>query len=158
MHATDLEPYVVANGLKWYFICEMLYLPVSSLVRTSIALFLLQLSPPRNLRITVYTVITSVWILFVVTLFILVFQCSPPAFLWEQILGADGSCWQSGIIPSITVTHSVISSVIDFLLALLPVALVRKVKLSLRTKAMVVGILGLGVSYDDSLLKIARRS
>jgi len=136
-------------ALHSWFICEVLYAPLSALVRSSIALFLLRIATVKWHRYTIYGTLIIVWALSIPFFFILLFQCNPPQHFYEQVLdpAPSGTCINHAIVPRATIAHSVIGALMDFVLALLPIAILWDVKLSKRTKAGVAALLGMGLLY-----------
>jgi len=137
-------------ALHAWFLCEVIYAPLSALVRTSIAVFLLRIATNKIHRGMIYGSIISVWTMSVVYFFLLLFQCRPMSYFYEQILGIPGSCISSHAVPRATIAHSVISAAMDFILALLPVTMLHHVQLNKRTKASISMLLGMGVLYVSS--------
>ena len=118
------------------------------MIRTSIAVFLLRIATVKAHRRIIYGNITCIWLLTVIYLFIMIYQCSPPSYFYEQILpGHSGVCPDKNRVPRATIAHSIISALTDFILALLPIAILWDVKLNKRTKATIATLLGLGVLY-----------
>ncbi|KAK4207253.1 hypothetical protein QBC37DRAFT_456178 [Rhypophila decipiens] len=141
-------------ALTSWFICEVLYAPLSALIRTSIALFLLRIATVKWHRYTIYGTLGIVWALSIPFFFILVFQCNPPEHFYDQVLDDEhgGTCLDHHIVPHATIAHSVISALMDFVLALLPIAILWNVKLSKRTKAGVAALLGMGLFAGVALV------
>lgn len=75
-------------------------------------------------------------------------QCTPPSFFWEgpsRIPGAHGSCINKAVVPISTIVHSVLSAISDWILALLPIAMLWSVQINLRTKISVAVLLSTGL-------------
>lgn len=77
--------------------------------------------------------------------FILVFQCTPVSYFWNQAYGYKGYCVDRNVIPVAVVVHSILSALSDWCLGLLPVALLWNVKINRRTKVIIVILLSLGM-------------
>ncbi|KAM7190651.1 putative integral membrane protein [Naviculisporaceae sp. PSN 640] len=134
-------------ALHSWFLCEVIYAPLSALIRTSIGFFLLRIATVKWHRYTIYGTLGVVWALTLPFFSLLLFQCFPPEHFYKQILpeASSGSCLEHTIVPLVTMAHSVIFSLIDFVLALFPIAILWNVQLSKRTKAGVAALLGTGV-------------
>lgn len=134
-------------ALHSWFLCELLYAPLSALIRTSIGLFLLRIATVKWHRYIIFGTLGVVWALSVPFFFILLFQCSPPEHFYEQVLpdAPHGTCLKNTVVPRATLAHSVISALMDLVLAMLPIAILWDVKLGKRTKAGVAALLGMGL-------------
>jgi hypothetical protein len=131
-------------ALHAWLLCEVIYAPLSALIRTSIAVFLLRIAAVRAHKYIIYGNLLSIWILATVYFFTLLFQCNPVSYFYEQVLGHPGSCIDPDIVPRATIAQSVISAITDFILALLPISILWDIRLNKRTKAGVAALLGLG--------------
>ena len=76
-------------------------------------------------------------------LFLIIFQCSPYSYFWAQYAGEKGNCLNPTIVPNATLAHSAVSFVSDVILSVLPIFLVKDLKMNIRTKISVAVILGL---------------
>lgn len=143
-HVDQLTPEGAAIGLKAWYLCEVLYAPLSALVRTSVAVFLLKIAAAKTHRIIIYVNLAVIWILSIVYFFLMLLQCDPPSFFWEQVLGAPGHCLDPRVVPDATYAHSAIGAVCDWSLALLPIWMLWNVKLNVRTKVTIGILLSMG--------------
>ena len=146
-HTKDLTPEGAVIALRAWWICEVLYSPIVFLIRSSVAVFLLSIAVKTSHKYIIYINIGVIWVVSVVYFFILVVQCSPVSFFWMQAVGAKGSCIDSKIVPAATIAYSVISAIGDWVLGLLPVAMLWNIQLNKRTKAIVSFLLSLGILY-----------
>lgn len=98
-------------------------------------------------RCTIYGTVGVVWALSLPFFFLFLFRCYPPEHYYEQVLpdAPTGTCLEHTIVPHATIVHSVVFALIDFVLALLPIAVLWDVKLSKRTKSGVAALLGMGL-------------
>ena len=81
-----------------------------------------------------------------VTLFgVLMGQCEPVSYFWDR-MSQPGHCDPTTVIRTLYV-YSVSSAICDFILGLLPVALVWGLQMNTRTKISVVCILSMGCVY-----------
>lgn len=151
-HATQLTVEETYLGLKTWYISELMYAPLSAMVRTSVALFLLRVASKAIHRWIIYVDLVIVWIMSLVFLFIAAFQCNPPSFFYNQALGAKGQCVDVNLVPSATIVHSIVGAVCDIVFAGLPVAMLWNVQLNKRTKIVVALLLGMGAVAGIALL------
>lgn len=129
-----------------------MYAPLSAMVRTSVALFLLRVATNPIHRWIIIADITIVWIVGVVFLFIVLFQCSPPSYFYDQALGAKGTCMDINVVPNAVISQSVIGAVCDLVFAGLPVAMLWNVQLNKRTKVVIALLLSMGAIAGVALL------
>ncbi|KAK3362788.1 integral membrane protein [Lasiosphaeria hispida] len=141
-----------STALYSWLLCEVIYPPLSALIRTSIAVFLLRIATVKTHRYIIHFSIATTWMLSLVYLFLLLFQCTPISHYYEQVLGQPGSCIDKDVVPSMTIAHSIISALTDFLLALLPAVMLWDVKLNKRTKTWIATLLGMGLLAGIALI------
>lgn len=148
-HAVDLTPGGASVALRAWWLCEVLYSPLVLLIRTSIALILLRIATNPVHRWVVYVDMGLVWVLTVAYFFVVVFQCTPVSYFWTQVLGEEqargGRCADGRVVPVGTIALSAVSAVSDWILGLLPIAVLWNVQLSRRTKAAISLLLGVGL-------------
>ncbi|KAI1370105.1 hypothetical protein F4677DRAFT_439255 [Hypoxylon crocopeplum] len=70
-------------------------------------------------------------------------QCNPPRALWSQVRGAV--CLEPSIQANFATFTCAYSSFLDFVLALIPITFVRKLRMSIQTKIGLCVLLGMGV-------------
>ncbi|KAK0703817.1 hypothetical protein B0T26DRAFT_658684, partial [Lasiosphaeria miniovina] len=105
------------------------------------ALFLLRIFMARAHRYIIYASVVCILVMSFVYLFIVLFQCSPISHFYGQVLGQPGTCVDQNIVPGATTAFSVVSAAVDFVLALMPIAILWNVRLGKPTKF---GIAALG--------------
>jgi hypothetical protein len=148
MHITSVTKEEASYGLRAWFICQIIYIPVAILVRTSICIFEYRLLAQPRLRKIIQANLVCIWVMGVISFFIVLFQCNPPSYFWEYLYeGGSHSCQASYMVPNTILAHSVVSCVNDLILAILPITLLRKTQLPSRIKAAAAGLLGLGILY-----------
>jgi hypothetical protein len=109
--------------------------------KVSIGMFLLRVTirPIHRWIINIamgLTVLTGLVFFFVTLL-----QCNPMSFFWNQ--KQTGSCVPIDVIIALTFLYSVVSVICDFTFAILPVFLVWNLNMSLKTRSLLVPILGM---------------
>ncbi|OLN94339.1 hypothetical protein CCHL11_02967 [Colletotrichum chlorophyti] len=141
-----------AISLRAWYICEVLYSPITLAIRTSICLLLLRLAINKVHRWIIYGNLIVVWMISIAFFFIMTFQCMPPSYFWKQMYGEEGSCINLNIVPDATIAHSIISALSDWCIGLLPIALLWNVKLNRRTKTLVAMLLSMGMIAGIALI------
>ncbi|KAI3401680.1 hypothetical protein diail_9344 [Diaporthe ilicicola] len=151
-HIADLTLEETLIGLKAWYICEVIYAAISAMVRTSVALFLLRVATEPIHKWVIYANLGIIYVISTVFTFIAIFQCNPPSYFYEQVLGKPGGCMDVNVVPNAVIAHSVIGAVTDLVFAALPVAMLWDVQLNKRTKFVVALLLGMGAVAGVALL------
>jgi len=148
--ATGQEPqdFTVSTAvvsLRAWYLCEVLYAPISAAIRTSIAVFLLRLANTPLHKAIIWVNLILTWILSLAFFLILLLQCLPLDNFWARLRGQPGKCVDHDVVINATIVHSVLSATSDIVLALLPVALLWRVQLDRGTKVSISLLLSLGI-------------
>lgn len=151
MHIQDVPIEDVVPAIRYEFLVEVLYVATSFFLRISIGLQLWTIVGGAALkgRAAQRVVVASAVLLSscynIAFFFIIIFQCTPVDFFWTQFAGVmDGTCFPQNTIAAISYTHAAISCVVDWTLGLMPIWILWEAMMPLRTKATVVGLLGMG--------------
>lgn len=151
-HMAELTTEEIYIGLKCWYISEILYAPVSAMVRTSVGLFLLRVSVDPCHKWVIIANLSVIYLITIIFMFVVTFQCSPPSYFYEQAIGLEGSCMAITVVPYATIAHSAIGAVCDLVFASLPIAMLWNVQLNKRTKVVVALLLGMGFVAGIALL------
>lgn len=128
---------------RWFG--EFFYVITSVLVKYMVGIFLLRIITSRWQKILIWIVLGVVLIFNIFYLFIVIFQCSPPDHYWLRILGKqEGTCLPKPFISNTAYVGSAINAWGDWMLGLLPIAVVWKLTLRTRDKLLLALVLGLG--------------
>lgn len=77
--------------------------------------------------------------------FMLTLQCQPVEYFWQRMSRpGEGSCMSIDSLIVIAWVYSIVATICDLILGLLPVLLVWKLQMNVRTKFALAGILGMG--------------
>ncbi|KAH8591908.1 hypothetical protein B0O99DRAFT_744136 [Bisporella sp. PMI_857] len=106
------------------------------LVKVSILLLYLRLSPYYLFRIAVWVVMVTTAVYSVLGSFAFLFNCQPIAKTWDITI-TDGKCIN---VAKIAMTHASLSIVTDIAMLILPIALARKLKLPIKQRVGLAGI------------------
>ncbi|KUI60000.1 hypothetical protein VP1G_07232 [Cytospora mali] len=140
------------TGLKAWYLCEVLYAPTSAMVRTSVALFLHRIASESLHKWIIRVNLGVVYLISTVFFFVVIFQCSPPRYFYEQVMGQPGTCMDIDIVPDVTIAHSAIGAACDLVFASLPIVMLWKVQLNKRTKVVIALLLSMGFVAGIALL------
>ncbi|ETS87520.1 hypothetical protein PFICI_01348 [Pestalotiopsis fici W106-1] len=147
-HTEELTPSGIEVALRAWYFCEVLYAPLSALIRTSIAIFILRLATKPWQKWTIWINITVIWLISIVYFFLMALQCLPSNYFWQGPIAVPevrGSCMDHNVVPIATIVHSIVSAVSDWTLGLLPIAMLWKVNINRRTKISIAVLLGMGL-------------
>ncbi|KAJ9621217.1 hypothetical protein H2203_007269 [Taxawa tesnikishii (nom. ined.)] len=162
-HIWDLETSDAEKALKYWFFCELFYILATSVLKVSIALFLLRIAvtPMHRWILRIFAVATMC---FAIPYFLVVLlQCSPISFWWE-LKGTEGRCINATVIVDLTYVCSALNALADWTFGILPVFVVRDLQMNKRTKRVVMFLLGFAAMYVfhlgliDALLKPANHN
>lgn len=134
----DPDNYDTNNMLGWP--AQILLFAAICLLKLSIMLLILRMKNSRKLKIVLGIAMAGLVITNGGVIIILLAECRPMGY-WRE----DATCWDPKVrIYSIyfTIAYSIVT---DFLCSLLPLVVVWKVRIPLRTKAMVVGLMSMGL-------------
>jgi hypothetical protein len=131
-------------GMKYIFVCEILYVLATAVAKLSIGVYFLRLSSKTYQIRIIYTTMTVVMVYSTMYLLLLPFQCTPVSYIWRQYGNGQGSCLSHNVIANVAYAHAAMSAVTDWSFGILPVFFVWKMKMDPRTKLSVILILSLG--------------
>ncbi|KAK5807482.1 hypothetical protein VI817_001740 [Penicillium citrinum] len=146
-HKDDLSASDKTAAIKWGWINQALSILATSLGKLSIVAFLQQIHGPehRGRVIGLWALATSNLVVNVVTIAIIMTQCSPPGKLWNDKL--QGSCSGRQRNEAIAYFQGSWSAFCDLALALYPIVFLWSVKLRMRVKIGLCVLMGLGVMF-----------
>lgn len=114
--------------------------------KISIGMFLLRVTVNKVHRWVIYIAMGLTVLTGLVFFFTTLLQCSPISFFWNKSL-ENGWCISVDVIIGLTFFYSVVSVICDFTFAILPMFLVWGLNMSLRTRLVLIPILGMGCVY-----------
>jgi hypothetical protein len=149
-HFENIPVNNIPSALYFWWLCELLYTVTTVFIRLSIAVFLLRITATPLHRFFIYATLAVVLAFSTFYLFLVIFQCTPVNFFWNQAkLGdpsiAGGYCVARDVVPNASIAHSVISFLADWILGLLPILLLWEVQMNSRTKISISVILSMGL-------------
>ncbi|TKX22096.1 hypothetical protein C1H76_5729 [Elsinoe australis] len=142
-HIADLEPPVIRQTLKYFFISQVVYKMSISFTKLSILLFyrrLFYIHARFRMACNILMAVVVGWIF--AAFFATVFQCTPVAFAYDKkVGGGKGHCinltasWYSNAVFNITS---------DFVITLLPMPVISSLQMRTREKVMLCALFALG--------------
>ncbi|KAF2640820.1 hypothetical protein P280DRAFT_399457, partial [Massarina eburnea CBS 473.64] len=115
-----------------------------SLVKLSVAFFLLRIIQRPQYRLVLYCMIAILVPSTLVWTFTLLFQCTPVAAAWNPELRSNAQCMSRTTYRNLNVFNSSINAATDLSLAILPLSIVWGLRVSLHAKLSLAAVLGLG--------------
>ncbi|KAK4889505.1 hypothetical protein LTR27_011680 [Elasticomyces elasticus] len=132
--------------MQWEFVHGLCIVPAVVLVKISVAFFLMRLAPKKTWRIFLWGSIAFLVCFAVSCLGTLIFQCTPIDAAWKPILAAQPTtrCYSKDTYSFIGLFNSIVNICTDVLFAVLPIPIIIKLQVNLRTKITLGVILSLG--------------
>ncbi|KAL6359139.1 hypothetical protein LRP88_07356 [Fusarium phalaenopsidis] len=124
----------IAVGFQAWYFGELIYGLLTVFVRLSVALFLFQLCTNPIHKWVLTGCLSAVMITSLVYLAAAFFQCLPIAYYWERFSGTErkGHCSTSRLVPNAAIILSIVGALSDWLIALIPVAILAGVAMIAR--------------------------
>ena len=135
----------VSVGLHYWFLSEIFYVLTCLFLRVSVAILLVRIASTKLQRLLIYFALFLMCLISTAFLFVVIFQCHPVDYYWEQYLFEKGSCISANVIADTAYAHSGVSFAADCILGLLPIWLLWKVQISLKRKLAIASLLGMGL-------------
>ncbi|KAK0377326.1 hypothetical protein CLIM01_05321 [Colletotrichum limetticola] len=140
-HRTDLTREHNRDALMYWYICELLYIISTCLLKISVGYFLIRVSIRRS-HIWILRILMIGTVLFGSTYFFMVmFQCRPIQTFWEESPRTEGKCFSNRVVVIMTFTASIINCLADWAFGILPLFIVWSLSLPKRTRLLAFGIL-----------------
>ena len=109
--------------------------------KASFCLFLLRVTVSQLHAWILYSVMAVTVLAGIVFMFVLLLQCHPITYFWDK--NQTGHCISWNVIIAMSWLWSIFAGICDFTVGILPIFLVRSLKMDTRTKVAVASILGL---------------
>ncbi|KAE8356025.1 hypothetical protein BDV28DRAFT_145526 [Aspergillus coremiiformis] len=143
----EKEPYL-SEALKYYFIFQIGYILSIIPIKLSISWMLIRIAEGRMIYILLqYVVMALIVMINFLTLVLILTNCKPIKAAWNLSLyiGGGGYCRPLSVLENINYVTSSVNIATDWITALMPIPLIWNVQLNLRTKILIVILMGLGV-------------
>lgn len=134
--------------MKYQTLCNVVYVADTAVVKLSVAILLLRISPKLVYIRILYVLIVGciAWNLCVVC--VTLFQCSPISAAWRQYVGGSTEhCLSERLILNIAIGFSSVDIFYSFVFALMPLPMLWNVQIPNNQKYGIWAILGLGLLY-----------
>ncbi|CAJ2513853.1 Uu.00g019720.m01.CDS01 [Anthostomella pinea] len=141
----EITPQGNEISLRNWYLSEVISCPTSAFIRIAIAILILRISVQKWHRWILFSVIGLTSMMSFGHFFIVLLQCSPIDYFWTHVEGSEGFCFSPAILPISTTVFAALSAIMDWAVALLPIVILWKVKIEIRAKIAIAGILSMGV-------------
>ncbi|KAN0117815.1 hypothetical protein V8E51_003792 [Hyaloscypha variabilis] len=143
-HAYYIPPAKESQGLYINFISQPFFLVGVMLVKVSIGLFLLRLTPSQFYHRFIWCMQAFMVIYSTVALITILTQCRPLTVIWDPSV-KNAVCFSPLGLRACAYFNAACSIIADLVFALLPIGILWNVKINARVKLALVFILSLGV-------------
>ncbi|KAF2763498.1 hypothetical protein EJ05DRAFT_496317 [Pseudovirgaria hyperparasitica] len=131
-HVWGLGPGDLKQFLMYFWVTEVNYVVVLSLVKCSLVLLYLRIFPTQKIRLAAWFTLGFIIITSIVLFFHTVFSCKPVSYFWDRDL--HGTCLN---IAGLAYAHAAIAVVTDFMIISIPLSMLPGLNMKLRKKIAV---------------------
>ncbi|PWY76111.1 hypothetical protein BO94DRAFT_568526 [Aspergillus sclerotioniger CBS 115572] len=145
-HLTDLSNDQRTTAMHYWYYCDIGYALGSILCKVSVSIFILRITIDKTHRFVICLVggiVVAAGLIFFIMVLV---QCHPMSYFWMQLsteYAGTGHCMNMSIIIGGLYAFSASSALFDLTIAVLPILLVRKLKMRRDVKIAVAGLLGM---------------
>lgn len=140
-HMDTLSAKEIFMAMRYWWLCYIAYCWAMIAAKISIGLFLLRVTVQTIHKWIIYCVMGLTVLTGFVFFFVTLLQCTPINYFWNK--NQNGWCVDINVIIALTFLYSAVSVVCDFTFAILPMFLVWNLNMSVRTRVVLVPILGM---------------
>ncbi len=162
-HLAALPPQDAMRAIKLNIISNPFGIMAFCVPKVAVALLLIRLMGPGNLRRWLLYFVTSVMMIAGILSAIFLFaQCRPVAALWDPAVAPIASCWHPSVLTDYTYfvggtlsfsrshlhctnVHQAYSAFCDFVLAVFPISIIWNLQMPMRRKIGICFLLSLGL-------------
>ncbi|OTB06925.1 hypothetical protein M426DRAFT_34157, partial [Hypoxylon sp. CI-4A] len=135
----------IPKVLKMRWAGELAYVITSLLAKFTVGIFLLRICSATWQKVVICAALLLCFLYQTFFVFMAAFQCRPVQYYWlRYTTEAEGTCWSNDFVMGATYAGAAINAVTDWVLGLLPIAIVKSLQLSTRSKVLVSCTLALG--------------
>ncbi|KAK8052591.1 hypothetical protein PG993_003976 [Apiospora rasikravindrae] len=136
-HKSALSEADNSHALMYWFICELLYIACTCLLKVAAGQFLLRLAVDARHVWALRALMLSTALFGTAYFFMVLFQCEAPRVFWEESPRVSGKCWSDLVVLALTYAASAVNCLVDWCFGLMPVLVVRTLNMPRGTKALV---------------------
>ncbi|MCJ1311882.1 hypothetical protein MMC25_005555 [Agyrium rufum] len=144
-HVLCISPQRTADVVKWSTIAQIVEVICIAFVKISVCLFILRVIEGTSRRITqlLWMLIIFIILCHLAPLLLYVLQCRPLNKVWEPMV--PGNCYSSRLTYTAAYVAIGLDAFTDLACATIPIFVIQKLQMDLRTKIAVCILMGLGV-------------
>ncbi|KAF1839424.1 hypothetical protein BDW02DRAFT_635709 [Decorospora gaudefroyi] len=141
-HMSTLSEESQFKALRYWWLCYIAYCWCMITSKVSIGLFLLRVTVSKVHRWIIMIAMGLTVLTGLIFFFVTLLQCSPISYFWDRKI--DGKCINVDVIIGLTFLYSAMAVISDFTFAILPFFLIWGLNMSVRTRVLLIPILGMG--------------
>jgi hypothetical protein len=103
-HIAYLDPAKASVGLKLNFVTQPIYLWAITIVKISIALFLVRIAPNKFYKRLLWGIIAFLFVYTTVCFMTIMLQCKNLAILWDS--SVKTTCWAASTLRGLSYTNA----------------------------------------------------
>ncbi|KAI0013679.1 hypothetical protein F4779DRAFT_613414 [Xylariaceae sp. FL0662B] len=156
-HLDDIPVENIPQSLKMRWAGELAYVMTCLLLKYTVGIFLLRICSRRWQKCVIWTVLLVCLVFSLIYFFMAALQCVPIRYFWMRHTGVvTGRCLDKDLVAGSTYAATAINAFADWILGLLPIALVWNLDLDRRSKISVACVLAIGsIASSATLVRIA---
>ncbi|KAK0648212.1 hypothetical protein B0T16DRAFT_113643 [Cercophora newfieldiana] len=134
----------IIEASKWSRVTIPPNLAACALARISLCLFFMRIvDRRRGYKAFLWTLIILNVLVNIMSIIRMFASCRPLEKLWDH--SVEGECWPSSTAFITGMIQSVVSVSTDWLIALFPIVILRKLNMAIRTKLALITLMGMGI-------------
>ncbi|KAH7317763.1 phosphatidylserine decarboxylase [Rhexocercosporidium sp. MPI-PUGE-AT-0058] len=144
MHTASIRPDELIRMFHWNFFHSIIVTVGISLVKLSVGFFLLRLATGKAHKIFLYCILVFLVAFTLTSAGTILFSCIPIRASWDRMSEPGAKCFSFNTFTNIGLFNSIVNILTDVLFASLPIPIVWKLQVNMRTKISLICILSLG--------------
>ncbi|KAJ4329048.1 hypothetical protein N0V84_000399 [Fusarium piperis] len=143
-HIGDVDPDVYKVGMKLNFVSQPIFLTAVCVVKLSVGCALMRIASTKFYRYLIMSIMSFMVIYTIGCVVAIMFQCTDIRNIWDASVKA--TCWSQSTLQSLSYANAALNIITDLLFAIvIPTPMLWNLNVHFRTRATLIGILGLGV-------------
>ncbi|KAK1674649.1 hypothetical protein BDP55DRAFT_729655 [Colletotrichum godetiae] len=140
--AVEIPPEDRRIALQLFFAGELLYLITTILLKVCVGLLLLSIAIVPLHIWTLRILLCSTFLFGSLYFILVIFQCRPLHVFWDVGPRTPGSCFSTSVVLGCTYTLAILNCLADWTFGILPLLIVWSLHMRLKTKLLVILLLG----------------
>ncbi|KAM0794380.1 hypothetical protein BDR22DRAFT_875971 [Usnea florida] len=145
VHQWNLPMHNYIGILYWFYVAQIVYAPTMFSAKSTILLQYLRIFAPQKsvdplMWYSARIIITATGLFYFISTFLTIFACSPRVAIWNPLI-TSSRCLDNNTSVLITCIYNIVS---DFIILLLPIRAVWKLRISTRNKLRILPLFAIG--------------